>query len=434
MTRAALILVFISMLLQYASAELRLKLDYPRLVGASNDSATHYWFPTDMSVVFNASHFLLGARLADDCSDYFCNHTTTCKPSDPSHQISMSTDGGRHFIHLWKVGGTSPWSAGLQARPFIGPCTVELNATTRLSLYQGKIWAPYKNKAAIFRLDPISGMSWGISKKAVVYNGADSACGSGHLWNQGVIKTANEWLMSAQCDIKSIVNGTETKVAIALIFSSEDGFIWNLRSKVNVSAPIGEKQCTSPGENTIVELSGKRLLLVARCGDNQQLLAWISTNGAVTWQRHRLTQGMFGVMPVAVRMDNGAIVLTTGRGGLALWLNANGDGRDWKLTNVGQAHNKLILQNRDLNGASLQYTSEFVQFEHTGETTAYNTLRKLGDNDGIICYDRTSSSGAIPGKPSCGPPGNRDKNDHLFCMRFSVVGTAEQGNKNIYDE
>ena len=427
MSWVGFVLVATQILLQYASAGLVLKLEYPRLAGSSNDSATHYWFPTDMAVVFNASHFLLGARLADDCSDYFCNHTTTCKPSDPSHQISMSKDGGRNFMHLWNVGGKSPWSASLQARPFIGPCTVELNATTRLSLYQGKVWAPYRNKAAVFNLDPVSGLSWRIAERAILYNGADSACGSGHLWNQGVISIDNGWLMSAQCDVKYHVNGTETKHAIALIFSSNDGYIWNLRSKFNVTAPAGEKQCESPGENTIVELSGKRLLVVARCGDNQQLLAWISMNGGNSWQRHRLTQGMFGVMPVAVRMDNGAIVLTTGRGGLALWLNANGDGRDWTLTNVGQAHNTLILQNKDLNGTSLQYTSEFVHFEQTREATAYNTLRKLGANDGIICYDRTSSSDAIPGKPSCGPPGNRDQNDHLFCMRFSVVASMQNG-------
>ena len=73
--------------------------------------------------------------------------------------------------------------------------------------------------------------------------------------------------------------------------------------------------------------------------------------------------------------------------------------------------------------------SEFVHFEQT-KSTAYNTLES-SDNDGIICYDRTSSSGAIPGKPSCGPPGNRDKDDHVFCMRFSVVGTQKRGIKTL---
>ena len=415
----AMLLLFV----QHGCAKLELKMKPPRLVGASNDSATHYWFPTDMAVVFNASHFLLGNRLADDCSDYFCNHTTTCKPSDPSHQISMSKDGGNAFDPLWEVGGSSPWSPGLQERPFIGPCTIDLNTTTRLSLYQGKIWSPWKSKASIFRLEPASGLTWGIAEQPVVYQGAESACGgSGHLWNQGVIRTKTGWIMSAQCDVKVYVNQTEQKNAIALIFSSVDGYTWNLRSKLPVVAPKDGTKCQSPGENTIVELmGGKELLLVARCGDNQQLLAWISTDSGVTWERHSLPRGMFGVMPVAVRMENGAIVLTTGRGGLALWLNAKGDGREWTLTNVGQVHNTLVLQNKNLNGTSLQYTSEFLRFEATRETTAYNTLRKLGSNDGIVCYDRTSSSDAIPGKPTCGPPGNRDKNDHVFCMQFSVV-------------
>ena len=43
---------------------------------------------------------------------------------------------------------------------------------------------------------------------------------------------------------------------------------------------------------------------------------------------------------------------------------------------------------------------------------------------GVVCYDRLSSSDALPNKPSCSPPGNRDKNDHLFCSRFSVETVA----------
>ena len=72
----AMLLLFV----QHGCAELELKMKPPRLVGASNDSATHYWFPTDMAVVFNASHFLLGARLADDCSDYFCYGKSEARP------------------------------------------------------------------------------------------------------------------------------------------------------------------------------------------------------------------------------------------------------------------------------------------------------------------------------------------------------------------
>ena len=132
---------------------------------------------------------------------------------------------------------------------------------------------------------------------------------------------------------------------------------------------------------------------------------------------------MHGVMPVLVRMANGAIVLVTGRGGLALWLNAKGDGQDWTLTNLGAAHNTLVLQNPELHGASLQYTDAFVQFNRTGESTAYSTLRRLGDNDGVVCYDRKSYTNGPQDdyQSTCAPPGNRDKNDHLFCARFSVA-------------
>ena len=97
--------------------------------------------------------------------------------------------------------------------------------------------------------------------------------------------------------------------------------------------------------------------------------------------------------------------------------HANGDGKEWALTNLAKEHNTLILQNRKLNGSALQYTDEFIHFNMTKESTSYNTLRKLGTNNGMVCYDRLSKTGLVPG---CYPPGNRDKNDHVFCMRFSV--------------
>ena len=417
-----------------AAADLELKLEPPNLVGASNDSQTHYWFPTDMAVVFNASHFLVGARLADDCSDYFCNatghHVSPCKPSDPSHQISLTTDGGRSFVPLWEVGGTSPWSSGLQARPFLGPCTLRLNSTAQLSIYQGKTWAPWESVAVVYAMDPSSGLRWRLSEQPVRYEGAETVCSTGHLWGQNIIESPDtsglHWLLSAQCDVNLMPPGQpERKGAKALIFGSDDGHVWNLLSAVLVVAADDAPSCASPGENTIVSLSDGRLLLVARCGGGQQLLGWVSSDAGRTWQRHVLPRNMIGVMPVAVRMDNGAIVLVTGRGGQALWLNANGDGQEWVLTNLAQSHNELVLQNSKLNGTSLLYTDAFVHFNETGESSSYNTLRKLGANDGIVCYDRKSQSSALPGEYSCAPPGNLDQNDHVFCMRFHVGVTAQ---------
>jgi hypothetical protein len=378
----ALLLAAAALLLT-SSGFAELVLEPPTLVGRSNGSATHYWFPTNFAVVFNESHFLLDARLADDCSDYFCNHTgkhvSTCKPSDPSHQISLSTDGGRSFAPQWNVGGTSPWSQGLRSRPYLGSVTLELNDTARLTLYQGKTWAPWETTAVVFALDPVSGLRWELAERTVTYEGAESVCSSsrdGHLWNQNVIETPNttgyRWLLSAQCDVKVGTGNQTKKESSLLIFRSTDGYRWRLKSAVQAVAPAGATECDSPGETTLVELgggsgggSGDDLLLLSRCGDGQQLLGWRSVDGATTWQRHELPPNMHGVMPVAVRMESGAIVLVTGRGGLALWLNARGDGQDWVLTNLAESHNRLVLQNRELNGTALQYTAAFVGFNAT---------------------------------------------------------------------
>ena len=369
-----------------------------------------------MAVVMNASHFLLDARLADDCSDYYCNHSSPHKPSDPSHQILMTRNGGASFQPLYEVHGRSPWGPDSEARPFLGPCSLQINSTTWLAHYQGQIRAPWRAPVSLFSLDD-DGLRHGLAERTAQYEGIDEVCGTGHMWNQGVITTDGGWIMSAQCDSSS------KKAISALIFNSTDGFVWRLMSTVPVVAGPGAAPCESAGENTVVEMVDGNLLLVARCGGGSPLLAWSSATRGLSWERHVLPDAMRGVMPVAVRMDSGAIVLATGRGGLAAWLNPKGDGKEWLLTNIGARHNELVMANKKLRGSALQYTEAFCAFNATRETTAYNTLRKLGPDSGVLCYDRLSSS-TTPGSkdnPSWrGPPGNRDAEDHIFCMRFRL--------------
>ena len=288
----------------------------------------------------------------------------------------------------------------------------------RFSLYQGQVKAPWECPASIFTLHPTLGLSWRLAERPVKFNGVSPVCGSGHMWNQDIVEVdGGGWFLSAQCE-ESSTQGTN-----ALIFRSFDGYRWDLRSSFPVVSPPGHPVCTSPGENTLVYLAnGAGLLLVSRCGNNLPLLGWVSADNGVTWQRFDLPESVRGVMPVAVRTGSGAIVLATGRGGLAMRLNEEGDGKNWTIINIGEAHNRLILHNNKLNGTSLQYTTEFTAFEVTHETTAYNSLRMLGTDNGVLCYDRLSSSDAIPGGSRSwdGPPGNRDANDHLFCMRFQL--------------
>ena len=127
---------------------LKLELSVPELVGASRNASTHYWFPTNCAFSFNESHLLLDVRLADDCSDYYCNKTHTHKPSDPSHQILQSLDGGATFAPLYTVHGHSPWDSQTALKPFLGPCTIDVNATSRMVLYQGQIRAPWQVRGA----------------------------------------------------------------------------------------------------------------------------------------------------------------------------------------------------------------------------------------------------------------------------------------------
>eukprot|EP00912_Choanoflagellata_sp_UC4_P002291 UC4_evm7s1442 len=390
-----------------------LELSPPDIVGSSRDAMTHFWFTTNSAIVLNESYIMLDVRLADDCADYYCNKSKTHKPSVPSHEVLLSRDGGRSFMNFYNVKGRSPWDTQTSSAPFIGPCVIDLNESARLVLYQGQIQKPWESPASVFNLDKVSGhIGMGLSEKIVRYHGIEKICNS-HMWNQAVLKIPlyeeeTSWLLTAQCD------NLDHKTSV-LIFHSSNSFDWMLRSSINLSHVASG--CESPGENTVVPLLENGLLLVARCGSDQTLLGWSSFDGGHTWQRHALPEAMKGVMPVAIKMGN-AIILTTGRGGLALWLNPFGDGRNWSLINIGKAHNELILHNDKIDGANLQFTASFAEYMNmTRESTAYNTLFKLDSKRGCVCYDRLSWDNKSSWN---GPPGNRAQNDHVFCMQFVI--------------
>jgi hypothetical protein len=384
---------------------MRLSLEPPALVGASERAATHFWFPSGAGVALNSSHVVLDVRLADDCGDYYCNKSNTHKPSDPSHQVLLSTDGGRSFAPWYDVGGFSPWDPTTHGRPFMGPCVIQPNDTSWLVLYQGRILPPLW-QSPVARLSVDGGaLRPGLTSAQASYRAAGQLC-NGRMWTQAVERARAPtvgWVLSAQCDT------ADRSGAAALIFGSTDGFDWDLKASIAVASHTAP--CTSPGENTIVRLATGALLLVARCGAGQPLLGWVSDDDGTSWQSHMLPTAMQGVMPTAVRMANGAIVLATGRGGLAVWLNPAGDGREWAFTNIGEEHNRLV------DSAALRFTPAIVAMNITHETTAYNTLLRLGPETGVVCYDRLSWSNKSSWN---GPPGDRGGEDHVFCMRFQV--------------
>ena len=298
------------------------------------------------------------------------NKSNTHKPSNPSHEVSLTTDGGATFHPLYRVGGYSPWDNSTATAPFLSACSLPLNLTTRLVLYLGQIKAPWETPASYFALVDDDGtigrtsigkndfdvqgstqtqvpVRYGVlSDRVVRYHGVDTLCNGTHMWIQAVVEDEStssdgqqRWLLSAQCHHGSMP-----------VFESTDGFDWFLRSYVE--APPG---CRSAGENTIVRLNNTgSLLLIARCDSDLPLHAWISSDDGAHWSPHTLPAGMKGVMPVAIRMDSGGIVLATGRGGLAIWFNQLGDGQDWHLYNLAVLHNELILQNKAVPGAKLQ--------------------------------------------------------------------------------
>jgi len=106
----------------------------------------------------------------------------------------------------------------------------------------------------------------------------------------------------------------------------------------------------------------------------------------------------FSVQPSLVVMSDGKVVLSGGRPGLFLWVNADGTGKDWQRVDILALHNAA-------------HPEEAIR--QPGNTTSYTEIVALDDTHLIYMYDR------IPHGWSAIPKESADTNS-IWVVRVSL--------------
>lgn len=177
---------------------------------------------------------------------------------------------------------------------------------------------------------------------------------------------------------------------------SEDGRHWNIRSVIANEAsmiPMTEGPC----ESAMCRLKDGRLMCIFRTGDSPYGQCWSQDEGKTWTTPVAMTQAR-AVQPSLVVMENGMVALSGGRGGIFLWINADGTGNDWQAVDVRAHHNEFCSQEPIGNWPT---------------TTSYTEIVPLDAEHLLMIYDR------IPHGWEAIPPDSTETNS-VWVARLGV--------------
>ena len=245
--------------------------------------------------------------------------------------------------------------------------------------------------------------------------------------------------------------GTLECTSIVIITSSDrSGKSWTLQgavppSDLNYGRPLHfgcqGKNCDAPDEHDLALLPDGQLLVVARTGSPNPLFMARSANLGKTWTRYPYPIA-WSVYPRLLRLSNGAVLLSSGRPGIGLWVSSDGHGDEWTYHNIAGEHNLLLpttppsytqpfatltnwsfcgwsnfmvcnrsecLSDGNPSGANPRCTENWEM----DQATAYTSLSEVEPNVALLTYDRLAYGWDYP-------PGPVHAEDAVFAMRIAV--------------
>lgn len=168
------------------------------------------------------------------------------------------------------------------------------------------------------------------------------------------------------------------------IVSSDDGYTWTYRATMT-------DQHAVPGaiegfdEASLVRLEDGRLLCVSRVGDSQALYKTYSNDDGHSWSSP-VKMDAWSVAPAIRRLDNGVLVLVTGRPGIYLWVCTDGVGDTWHPLEIVEGYHNAVMP---ANQRILHGKADVEFHEHLGfQTSSYVAMLEIQPNHVLIAYDR----------------------------------------------
>jgi hypothetical protein len=164
----------------------------------------------------------------------------------------------------------------------------------------------------------------------------------------------------------------DTKRYSLVVAESADGLRWKIRST------LADENCKlagteGPCEAALVRLKSGRLMCVYRMNSGSPLgQSWSDDEGR-TWTEPAAMKDVFSVQPSVAVLQDGRMVLTSGRPGIFAWFNLDGTGRDWQRLDLQAHHNKCVPRE---------------PIDRPDHTSSYTEVVPLDETHLLVIYDR----------------------------------------------
>ena len=170
-----------------------------------------------------------------------------------------------------------------------------------------------------------------------------------------------------------------------------------------------------PCEPALVQLQDGRVLTVFRIDSYKNHWAALSSSNGADWGEPFET-GTWAVAPSLFQLKSGAVVLTSGRPSIGLWVTSSQsfESGAWEYRNVVAAHNAQVTNPAE-RFPDIDASVKNVSSPHySAATTAYTGLLSLDDETMLLSYDRLANGWA-------GPPGKLGDSDMVFSMTIKIT-------------
>lgn len=243
---------------------------------------------------------------------------------------------------------------------------------------------------------PVSVMKGSVPKDAWHYN---------LIFTGSCIKDGSKLLATVYWGKKG-----ERGETLSLASSTDGGHTWRYYSTIATPGAIASESNgvlvgEGPNEPAMVRLADGELMAVFRVGEGRErhLHRSYSKDDGRTWTKPDVLPA-YSVEPKMLRLDNGTIVLSTGRPGIHLWLTTDPRGAtaSWQDVDIVAHHNEWAPN--DSYRISLKDNKDHWQ------TTSYTGLVEVAPNRLLLLYDRD------PERAPAGP----DDLSRIFVMPIEV--------------
>lgn len=176
---------------------------------------------------------------------------------------------------------------------------------------------------------------------------------------------------------------------LSLASSQDGGHTWHYYSTIatpdDISPPLDGKAKgeEGPNEPAMIRLADGELMAVFRVGQGEEwhLRRAYSKDDGRTWTKPEVLPA-YSVEPKMLRIDNGTIVLSTGRPGIHLWLSTDprGAAGSWQDVDIVAHHNDWAPND--------SYRIALRDNKDHWQTTSYTGLVQVAPNRLLLVYDR----------------------------------------------